>query len=461
MTELNNETNTSNQNRYLTGSVWSVMITTAVALLPGTIALSGYSIADTFFVSKLGTAALAAMGFTFPPVLIIMSLFRGLSVGIMTTVAQAEGANRKRNAAKLISFGLIITVILSVAVGVIGYYSMDWTFNLLGAKGEARALALQYMAVTYLTVLCAALVTTTNDLLIAIGTPQWASGLMCSSLFLNIVLDPAFIFGFGPIPALGISGAAWATAISQSLAVAVSLAILWNKCYITGNLFPLRRAKILGGKIIRLAIPSTLSMLLFPLGTGIVTQATASFGDDAVAASAAGGRIETIAFILPMALGIALLPMIGQNFGAKNYQRINQIRRVAMRFALTYLIGMSVLFYFGAEYLARCFTTDPEVTRILVLYLQIVSWGFCMIEIHRYGTFFLLGCNHAKSSAFLNAFRIVICLIPFTLIAQKIGWLPGLFIARLLADVISGVLGWVWGKKITDNLICQAPQPEN
>ena len=439
--------------RYLTGSVWNVMITTAISLLPGTIALSGYNIADAYFVAKLGTAALAAMGYTFPPILVIMALFRGLSVGILTTVSQAEGANRKRTAAQLVSLGLIFAALLSVAIGIVGYYSMDWVLCRLGAQGDALELSRQYMIVTYWTILCAGLVITTNDVLISIGAPQWASGLMCGSLFLNIALDPALIFGFGPIPALGISGAAWATAISQFAAIAVSFLLLWKKRYLTWSWLPPRRVRILGGRIIRFAIPSVLSMLLLPLGNAVVTQATSTFGDAAVAASAAGGRIESLAFILPMALGIALLPMIGQNFGAKNYERINQIRRVAMRFALTYLIATSVLFFLAADFLAGFFAeNNPDVRRILVLYLQIVSWGFCMIEIHRYGTFFLLGCNHPKSSAFLNAFRILLCLVPLTLLAQRFGWLPGLFIARLLADLISGILGWTWGKRITDQL---------
>ena len=142
--------------------------------------------------------------------------------------------------------------------------------------------------------------------------------------------------------------------------------------------------------IVRYAVPSTIGMLMMPIGSAIVTKVTACFGITAVAASAAAGRLEMVAFVFPMALGIALLPMIGQNYGARLYSRINQCRRFAMRFAFIFLAVMGVIYIIAAPQLVRLFSPDPEVQKVMVVYMRIIPFGFGMIEIHRYATFFCL-----------------------------------------------------------------------
>ena len=193
-------------------------------------------------------------------------------------------------------------------------------------------------------------------------------------------------------------------------------------------------------------------MLMMPLGSAVVTKITAYFGNTAVAASAAAGRLEMIAFIFPMALGIALLPMIGQNYGAWLYSRINQCRRFAMRFAFFFLLGMGVIYMLWAPSLVGFFSPDPEVQRIMVLYMRIIPIGFGMIEIHRYATFFFTGCAQPSVAAWLNAFRILGLMIPFSLLALWLNSLPMLFAARMLADVLAGALGCWMARGLTRSL---------
>lgn len=204
--------------------------------------------------------------------------------------------------------------------------------------------------------------------------------------------------------------------------------------------------------IIRFAIPSVFGMLLMPIGNGVITWVLSHFGNEAVAASAAAGRLEVIAFFFPMSLGTTLLPIVGQNYGARLYSRINQCRRFAMRFAFAYLLIMAFLFALFAPWMVKFFSTDPKVISIMEDYLRIIPFGFGMIEIHRYSTFFFTGCARPGVAAWLNALRIAGLLIPFTLIALWCNSLTGVFGARLAADLIAGSIGLYCARCLTRKL---------
>lgn len=443
------------KSRYLTGSIGSTMLGTAISMLPGTIAISGYNIADTYFVSKLGTEPLAAMGFTFPMVMLIGCLFRGVSVGIMTSMAHALGAGKRVRTARIVSSGLVLTALFSLLLGVVGAITMQPTFRLLGASEVIMPLIIQYMIVWYLGSVTGAIGHVANDVLIAAGSTMTASLMMLGGLGLNVVLDPLFIFGWGGVfPAMGMTGAALATVIAQFMSGAISLIIIRNRLHLLASFrVPLTQMLGVWKLITAYAIPSSVGMLLLPVGNAVVTWVVAGFGTAAVAATAAAGRLEVLAFMFPMALGMSLMPMAAQNYGAGYFDRINSCRRFAMRFALFYGLLMAVAYVIFAAPLTKFFSDDPEVLRIMKSYLAIVPFGFGMIEIHRYGGFFLTACGHPTAAAWLNALRIVGLLVPLSLLARWAGSLDMVFYMRLTSDVAAGTVAWWAASYITRRLL--------
>ena len=432
----------SKKANYLSGTIGKTMLKTALSMLPGTIAVSGYNLADTYFVSMLGTLPLAAMGFTFPVIMIIGCIFHGLGVGVMATVAHAVGGAKRTKAAKLVTGGMLLVMLIAAILGIIGFCSVDWTFRQFGAVGEVCKPIADYMNIWYLGCVTGAVTMVGNSLLVAVGDSKLAGLFMMTGLVLNVLLDPLFIFswGFG----MGIGGAALATVLSQ---LCGCILIIWalNKRHQLWNLRQLnfRVVRPAWKEIIRFALPSMLGMILMPAGNGVITRIVASFGDAAVAATAAAGRLEVVAFMLPMSLGIGLMPMIAQNYGAKQYGRIVGCRKFSMQFALWYLLFMSVVYFIAAPHLVRFFTEDPQVAEIMVNYLRVVPWGFAFIEIHRYSGFFFTGCDYPHGSAWLSVLRIIVLLIPFSLLALCCGSLNGVFVARLAADLIAGSIGWL------------------
>ena len=439
------------KSNYLTGTIGSTMLKTALAMLPGTIAVSGYNLADTYFVAKLGTLPLAAMGYTFPVIMLINCLFHGIGVGIMATVAHAVGGSRHAKAAKLVSSGMILIVAVSLLIGVAGYFSIDWTFRNFGAKGDVCIPIDQYMSIWYIGCVTAAVSMVCNSLLVALGDSRLAGFFMMFGLVLNVLLDPLFIFkwGFG----MGIAGAAIATVISQFISSCLLVTVLGKRHHMWKfRALEKRVVRSAWKQIVRFALPAMLGMILMPAGNGVVTRIVATFGDKAVAAAAAAGRLEVLAFMLPMSLGIGLMPMIAQNYGAKKYSRIIGCRHFAMHFAFFYEIFMAAVYFVAAPYIVKYFTDDPQVGAIMVVYLRIIPWGFGMMEVHRYSGFFFTGCNYPHGSAWLSALRIIGLLIPFSLLAMWLGNLQCMFWARLAADLLAGLIGWILVLRMTRHL---------
>ena len=446
----------SKNNKYTTGPIGSVMLKTALSMLPGTLAVSGYNVVDTFFVSRLGTLPMAAMSFTFPIIMLIGCLFRGIDNGILTPMAQLLGADKKDQAARLVSSGVILMSLVAMVVAVIGMFTVNVVFHdLLGADNNVMDDIAKYMNIWYIGSVTAALGMAGNGLLVAAGTPRAAGLMMLGGLVLNMFLDPLFIFGWGPVPGMGVAGAALATVIAQTIGMAGSLCLLHFKLHLIASFkIPWKALFERWSVILRYGIPAACAMLLIPIGSAVVTWAVGKVGgNDAVAAVGAAGRIEVLAFVFPMSLGIALLPMIGQNYGARQWERINQCRRFSMRFAIIMLLVMAVIYFIAAPFCAKMLSPDNiEVQRLMTVYLRIIPWGFAGVEVHRFGGFFLTGCAHPTGAAFLNGSRVVVFLVPLTFLAVCFDSLTGIFYARLVSDICSGIAGLICARLVTRSL---------
>lgn len=432
---------------YTDGPIGSRMFKTALAMLAGTLAMSGYNIVDTYFVGSLGTTPLAAMGFTFPVIMLIGCIFRGLGTGVMTTCAQALGGDRHGKAAKLVSTGLLLVLLFSIGLAVLGFLTADPLFTAFGAAGETLREAKGYMNIWYFGCATSSLGILGNDILVAVGDSKRAARLMVLGLVLNALLDPLFIFGWAFIPPLGIRGAALATVFCQLITTVLGLLLVRRKhglLVCRGIL--LREMRASWALTLRYALPASLGMLMMPIGSSIITWITARFGDTAVAATAAAGRLEMVAFVFPMALGITLTPMVAQNYGARLYSRIRICLRFAVGYAFVFLMAMAILYFCFADSMVAWFSPVPEVRAIMARCLRITAWGFAMTEIHRFAGFFYIGCGRPSVAAWLNAGRIMGLLVPFSFLALAFHSIDGLFFARFAADLLAGgtalLLAW-------------------
>ena len=429
------------------------MLKSGCAMVAGTLAMSGYKLTDTYYLGLVGTQPQAAMTYSFPVILILGCIFHGITVGITAPVSQALGRGDRDEAARLTSSGLLCLAVFSILLGAAGMATSHYAFALQGASGKTLEMVIAYMNIWFLGCVTSSIGSAGNGLLIATGDTFVASAMMIFGLVCNVILDPVFIFGFAGIPRMELSGAALATVISQFLSALFVLMVLRRRYrLVVFSGLPLESMVKRWGKILRFAVPATMGMLMMPIGTAIITRVASGFGDAAVAALGVGGKIEMLAFVFPMSVGMSLMPLVGQNFGACLYSRIDAARRFSTHFVEIFLLAMAVLYSVFARPLAGIFTKDPEVLEYTVLFLRIVPWGFWGIETHRFAGFFFTGVGLPNCAAWLNALRILVLLIPLSLLALLFNDVVVLFWARLASDITASLVGLCGARILTRGL---------
>jgi len=429
--------------------VTRTLFSMALPMLAGTFAMNAYNLTDTWFVSRLGTRPLAAMGYTFPVVMLLTCVAHGIGSGVTTLVSHAIGRHDRQDAARLVTHGMLLAASVAAAMSVGGYVLVEPVFVRLGADAETLPLIGQYMRTWYVGAVFMVLPMLGNGILISSGDSKAASLFMILGTVINTILDPIMIFGWLGVPAMGIRGAALATVMAQGVSTVWLIWLLarkhrlivrhgWGGADVAASL----------RRIMRFAIPSILSMILMPVSSAVITRILSGFGHEAVAATGAAGRIEMFAFMVPMALGISLTPFVSQNFGAGRMDRVGQARRLSTWFAVLYGGLIAVVFFVAAPALAAVFTKDPRVAETLILYIRIVSFGYGLMELHRYSGFFLTGMHRPINATLLNVIRVLVLLIPLSYLGAR-GWgIVGVFGGRLATDVVVGCLGFLWVARV-------------
>ncbi|MDD3626924.1 MAG: MATE family efflux transporter [bacterium] len=424
----------------------------AFPMLAGTIAMNTYNLVDTFYVSKLGTLPLAAMGFTLPVVMLLTFIAGGIGTGVTTLTSHAMGRYNHETASRTVTHGVIFIALIAATLSIAGFLSINFIFKKLGADAETLPLVKGYMRTWYLGSVFMAFPMMGNGILIAMGDSKSASRFMVLGATINCILDPIMIFGLLGFPKLGIFGAALATVSAQTVSSVWLFYLLTKKHKLLHlknpelSLFFHSIKRILG-----FAIPGSLSMILMPISSGVITALISKYGNEAVAASSAAGRLEMFAFVIPMALGISLIPFVSQNFGANRFDRIQEAKVYSTRFAFLYSVLIAISFFMAAPLLAKIFTKDEKVTEIFILYVRTISFGYGMMEIHRYGGFFLTGIHKPVFATLLNAIRVLVLLIPLPFIGGHSPGIQGIFSGRLITDLTAGTIAFLWISWILKN----------
>lgn len=427
------------------GSVKRTLFGMAFPMLAGTFTMNAYNLTDTWFVSWMGTAPLAAMGFTFPVVMLLTCVAGGLGIGVTTLMSHAVGRSDRADAARITTHGMLLMISVATVIAVAGFLTINPVFTALGADAATLPLVHQYMWIWYLGAPFMAVPMLGNGLLISSGDSKAAGRFMMVGPIVNVVLDPILMFGYLGCPALGMRGAALATVIGQAVSTTWLFFLLHKKHrLLVFKRWPAWVYLVSFRNILRLGIPNILSMILMPISSTVITWILSGFGTPAVAAIGAAQRIEMFAFVIPMALGMSLAPFVSQNLGAGRLDRIRESVTLATRFAMLYGGCIALTLFFSAPLLASIFTRDPDVVAILTMYIRIVSFGYGMMEVHRYAGIILTGLHKPISSALLNCMRVLVLLIPLSLLGARLWGIPGVFGCRLATDLLSGCLGVFW-----------------
>ncbi len=440
---LMNQTKSNRQINLLKDPVAPTLKLMTVPMIYGMILLMTFNLVDTFFVGLLGTQPLAAISFTFPITFTVISLTIGLGIGTSAVIAKALGKGDKASAKNLATSAMYLAAIIVGVLAVVGYLLIDETFLLLGASEALLPLIHQYMDIWFIGCICLIGPMIGNAVLRASGDTKTPSLIMGSAGLINAVLDPIFIFGFGPIPAMGIQGAAIATLISWLFGLFYVLYVLVAKRgLIHSGLMSIKDFIYSARGILHIGLPAAGANMLTPVASAVLTAIVARYGESAVAAFGVGSRIESIACLVVLALSMTLPPFISQNFGAGNMKRVEEGYKTSIKFVLAWQIFIYVILVLAAPYIAQVFSKEQAVADIIKLFIWILplGYGFQGVIILTNSSFNAL--HKPMVALSLSIIRLFICYVPLAYIGSLLFGLEGFFIGALLGNVVMAMISY-------------------
>ncbi len=419
----------------------------------GLIVIITNSLVDAYFVSQLGSAPLAAVSYAFPVSFIVGAIAMGLGTGTASLASRLFGAGNQEKVRQVATHSMLLGLIAGLCVVIFGLLTLEEVFSLLGADEQTMPFVKDYMEIYYWGGIFLVIPMIGNAVLRAGGDAKTPSVLMASTAVINAVLDPILIFGWFGFPALGIKGAALASVLANVVFLIASLSILIFR----ENLIQFRKNTVAAilhswNQILHVGLPAIASNLIAPMSTALVTSLISSFGQSAVAGFGLASRLEAFIIIIFMALGGAIAPFVGQNFGAQKFDRLKQGFVFCVAFSFIYALFCIGFFILSVDTLLGFFTTDPEVIKTAKIQLLYCPWGygFLGLAVIANGSFNAVG--KPMPAMTISIGRTLLVYVPLAYwLASSMG-IRGVFIAQVLANLLAGIVGFIWYQNVFKQL---------
>ena len=383
-----------------------------------------FNVVDTYYGGRISTAALAALGLTFPVFFIILAMGMGMGTGTTALISQSLGAGRNEEADKIGYQAVTLSIINSFLLTIVGLIFAPSLFRMLGATGDYLVISVQYMNTILYGTVFFLINSILNSLLNARGDTKTFRNYLIAGFMLNLILDPWFIYGGFGFPALGIRGIGYSTVLIQFMG-AIYMIIIMRKLKVFqhahfSDFIPNRKYfYALFGQ----GFPASLNMLTVAIGIFVITWFASHFGKEAVAAYGIATRIEQIALLPTIGLNIAALTLAAQNMGANRPERVYESWKLNIRYGLIIIVIGSVSVLLLARQLMQVFTADIQVIEIGIEYLRIAALFFFAYIFLNMSVSTLQGMKRPMYAIFVGVYRQILMPLPlFLLLAIALGW---------------------------------------
>ena len=412
-------------------------------MIIGMLMLFTFNLVDTLFISMLGTEPLSAISFTFPVTFMVLSLAIGLGIGTSAVVAKYLGCDECEKAKQASTVTNYTSIALALALSLIAYLFMDPIFRLMGASEALLPQIRAYMSIWLPTSALLVGMNSANSVLRACGDTKTPSLLMAAAGLINAVLDPIFIFGLGPVPAMGIQGAALATLVSWVVGFGYLFYYLIVKVELVYPGLPSRAVIISSSReMLRIGIPAAGANMMTPMAAGIMTAIAASYGETTVAAFGVGSRLESIASLIVLALSSTLPPFISQNLGAGRTDRIADSYRLTMKFVLIWQLLIYGMMALSAQLIAAVFTEDPAVSRAIELFIWILPLGYGLQGVIILTNSAFNALHKPMIALYLSIARFFLFYVPMAWVGSQLFGLAGFYAGALMGNILMALLSW-------------------
>lgn len=422
-----------------TESVVKLMVKFSIPAIIGMIVNMLYNVVDRIYIGNIpdvGGLAITGVGITMPVTQIITGFGMLIGVGTCASISLAFGRGQRLKAGKILGNGFTGIVIVSLLIAILGNMFAEQILTLFGASQETLPYALDYMRPLFWGTLFNLFTFALNNSIRSDNNPKISMYTMIIGAAINIILDPIFIFTWG----LGIKGAAYATVLSQCVAG------IWVLFYFTkskkSSIKLTRESVRLEGKIMKEILMIGMAPFLMQLTSSVVTVVAnkslmAYGGDLAIGAMAIITSVSTM-FIMPLfGINQGAQPIIGYNYGAKNYDRVKEAYKYSLIASLVILCLSGCVIQLFPTAVVGMFNNDPELEQMTISGMRIFLFAIPIIGVQMSASNYYQAIGKSKKATIISLSRHIIFMIPAFLILPKYFGLEGVWLAGPVADILA------------------------
>ncbi len=412
--------------------------------LPGvatTISTSLYNIVNTLWVTRIGYTAIAALTIVFPYQILYWAVGGGTGTGLAAFVSRRFGEKKPEATNQAAGQIFFLSAFWGLLFILVAAFLHDPLLRFLGAKPDFMDYARQYFVITAYGSPLAIFAVIVSSLMRGSGDTVKPMIVMISSTLINVVLDPLLIFGIGPFPELGVAGAALGTVISQACGALFGLYYL-----LAGKTaYHIKLAHLLPNwsiikEIYRVGMPSVVTQFVESFAFMLFNIIISSFGSIYIAVVGIVIRISDFMFMPVMGVSNGLLPIVGYNFGAKNYTRLWKGVKLASVGIMLLLVVLTVLMVIFAPWIVSIFSNDPSLTEKTIPAFRIMLSSMCVVGPTIMFITAFQGLSQGMKALLLSLLRQFIIFIPIMLLFRYIWGIMGVWVSAPVADILSFLL---------------------
>ncbi len=372
MERIENTTNT-----IVDGVIWKGLLKFFFPIMLGTLFQQLYNTVDAVVVGQfVGTQALAAVGGSSSQIVnLFIGFFVGLSSGATVIVSQYFGAREDKGVSRAVHTAMALAFIAGAVMTVVGLVLAPAMLEIMNTTEDTIADSTLYLRIVFLSMIPSMVYNVGSSILRAIGDSRSPLYFLAAACLVNVVLDLAFVLIFH----MGVAGVAIATSIAQAVSAVLVFVAL---CRAKGSyrIIPreIRPERELLARTVRIGLPTGLQSVLYAVSNIIITTSINGFGTDTVAAWVAFGKVDALFWLILSAFGVAIMTFVGQNYGARKFDRVHKSLKVALAIAAVTSIVFSAVLLLVGQYVFRLFTNDQTVMDVAIYMMMCMVPGYVL-----------------------------------------------------------------------------------
>ena len=441
---------TGKETEFTTGSIRKAVFMLSIPMILEMMMESIFAIVDIAYVSRVSVNAVATIGLTESVITLVYAIAIGLSMAATAVVARRVGEKDIKGARQAAMQAILLGIAVAVSIGVVGFLYSKEILALMGGEPDLIAEGYGYTKLLIGGNITIVLLFLINAIFRGAGDASVAMWTLVLSNGLNIILDPIFIFGWGPIPEFGVMGAAIATNIGRGTAVIFQLGILffgWSRIKLAVSDIVLRTGVMLN--LIKVSLGGIAQFLIGTSSWVFLMRLMSEFGSEVLAGYTIAIRVMMFTFMPAWGMSNAAATLVGQNLGAKQPERAEKSVWITGKYNAYFMLAVSLIYLFFAPEIIGLFTTVTSVVENGALCLQVVAAGYIFYAYGMVVSQAFNGAGDTKTPTKINLIAFWAFQLPFAYLAAitfELGAL-GVFLAITLAEVMLSVIAIIWFRK--------------